>query len=190
MPTGISVRKSLLLPAMLMAFAFVLSACGSSDGQSSDGTEAQGGYNKTDAAFAANMLPHHEGGVKLGQLAVDKGIDPQVKSIDQDIVDAQTAEIETLKRILQDSGGGSPVMPGPIEQRDMADMAKLQAASGQEFDRLSLEVISGHHSAAIQMAEIEKVGGKSSDAKELATSIVETQSSELTKFNTLLEQMG
>ncbi|MGI8595127.1 MAG: DUF305 domain-containing protein [Solirubrobacteraceae bacterium] len=173
--------KWLLVLTLLMASTLGLSACGSNDDEKS--------YNQTDAAFAANMLPHHEGGVKLGEMAVKKGVDPKVKSLGQDIVAAQTRESETLQGFLRDFGGVSPVMPAPIEERDMMDMKKLAAASGQEFDLLWLEVISGHHSAAIQMAEIEKTGGKSPEAKKLATSIIDTQSSELTQFSALLKQM-
>ncbi len=175
---------------LLTVSALGLSACGSNDDEkSSGGADADQSYNQTDEAFAANMLPHHEGGVKLGEMAVKKGVDPKVKSIGQDIVDAQTRESETLRRFLRDFGGVSPVMPAPIEERDMMDMKKLEEASGQGFDRLWLEVIGGHHAAAIQMAEIEKTGGKSPQAKKLATSIVDTQSSELTQFNVLLKKM-
>ena len=183
--------KWFLLVAVAVMSSLALSACGDDDKKTSGNSsaDAQRSYNQTDAAFAANMLPHHEGGVELGKLAVDKGVDPKVKSLGQDIVDAQTRETKTLEEFLTDFGGASPVMPEAIEARDMMGMEKLKAASGKEFDLLWLDVISGHHSAAIQMAEIEKTGGKSPEATKLATSIIETQSRELQQFNSLLKQM-
>lgn len=68
-------------------------------------------------------------------------------------------------------------------------MMALKTASGAKFDKLWLDVISAHHSAAIQMAEIEKRAGKLPEAKRLSESITQSQSEELMRFNTLVAAM-
>lgn len=144
-------------------------------------------YNATDTAFTSLMTPHHTGGVELGRLAVRKGVDPQVRRLGRDIVVAQSRELRTLRRMLR-VFGAEPLMPEAIEERDMMGMRMLRAASGAEFDRLWLDVISGHHSAAIQMALIEVRGGRYPQATRLAREIVRTQSRELRRFTALLRQ--
>lgn len=169
----------------LALMSALLAGCGSDESDSADSGSPSSG---TDAAFAASMTAHHMGGVELGQLAVDKAVDPEIKRIGQDIVDAQTSELELLESKLTELGAEAS-MPGPIEERDMMDMAALEAASVPEFDRLWLDVISAHHSAAIQMAEIEMAGGEDPELTELAGEIIDTQSRELTQFNELIAQM-
>ena len=194
-------RVSTILAVALSAL--VLGACGSdeeSDTSASDETSSES-YNATDAAFVASMLPHHEGGIELGQLAVEKGVDPKVKSIGQDIVDAQTQEVGQLEAMLERFGGmegmegmsGMEGMEGmmasEIAERDEMDLEALNQASGAEFDQMWLDVISAHHAAAVQMAMIEQEGGEDPEATDLAGSIVETQLRELGEFNDLVEQM-
>lgn len=179
-------RHNLKMPCLAaVLLAVTVGGCGGSSGAKRSG--ASRNFNQTDVAFAANMTPHHMSGVELGRLAVQKGVNPTVKRIGQDIVTAQTREVGTLRSFLR-TFRAQPAMSGPIDQRDRMDMAKLRKASGAEFDRMWLDVISGHHAAAIQMAELEKAGGRYPQTKQLADSIITTQSRELTNFNRLAVQ--
>lgn len=182
-------RRSSLIAATLVAVSVGLGACGSDDEKEGSAAPASKAFNQTDAAFAANMAPHHKEGIELGKLAVEKGVNPQVKSIGQDIVDAQSREEETLKGFLATFGDVEPAMAAPIEERGMAEMAELEQASGAAFDKLWLDVIGGHHASAIQMADIEKAGGRFPQAKQLAESIISTQTRELAQFNKLSEEL-
>ena len=57
-----------------------------------------------DTAFVEMMIPHHEGAVMMAEVELDKGADPELKKIAQDIVDAQKREIDEMKKFLADSG--------------------------------------------------------------------------------------
>lgn len=155
----------------------------------SDGTDARSPRaNGTDRMFVTLMTPHHEGGVQLGRMAAEKGTDPRVVRLGRAIVKEQSAEIGRL-RSWATRLGVKPAMPEPIEKRDMIDMRKLRAASGGEFDRMWLDVISAHHAAAIQMALMERAGGRYRPAVRLATSIVASQSAQLRQFNALTREL-
>lgn len=143
-------------------------------------------FNQTDAAFAAAMLPHHEGGLKLGKLAAEKGVDPDIRRLGRQIFNAQTREARTLRAMVREFRTKA-AMSAPIEARDMREMRKLTRASGAKFDRMWLEVISGHHSAAIQMAQIQRRGGKNAEARLLARRIIAAQERELAEFNKLIK---
>lgn len=51
------------------------------------------------------MIPHHKGGVVMARAAADAAETPQVRRLAQGIVDAQSAEIRYLERLLADRGG-------------------------------------------------------------------------------------
>lgn len=184
-----ALRRLLVLVAL--PFAVLVAGCGDSNDQASAAkptAAAAKSFNGTDARFAGLMTPHHTGGVELGKLAVLKGKDPAVRRLGQGIVDEQSRELKQLKLFLRDFRATAS-MPRPIEARDMMDMEELRKAKGAAFDRMWLQVIGGHHAAAIQMALMERSGGKDRRAVRLASSIIASQSTELTQFNRLLRSM-
>ena len=147
-------------------------------------------YNQTDAVFAAMMLPHHEGGVELGEMAADKGENAEVRTLGRQIVTAQTREARTLRSMVRRFRTRKASMPPEVMRREQIDMRRLEQASGTEFDRRWLDVISAHHMGAIQMAQMEVRGGRNAAARRLARQIVAEQRRELGRFNALTAQLG
>lgn len=172
---------------VLFAVSVVLLTAAVTSGASAQVTTTR--YNQTDAAFAALMLPHHEGGVELGQLAADKAVTPEIRRLGGAIVKAQSKEAAILRRMVRQFRTKTSMSP-EIERRDQLDMQMLRNATGMEFDRMWLMVISGHHMSAIQMAQMEKRGGRNGAARQLASRIVTAQRRELAEFNMLTEQLG
>lgn len=156
-------------------------------------TQAQSGtkaYNATDAVFAAMMLPHHEGGIELGDVAATKGTDPSVRRLGRAIKSEQTREAKTLRRMVRQFQTKKAKPAAEMMRRDAIDMAKLRGATGVAFDRVWLDVISGHHAGAIQMAQMEVRGGRNAAARRLARQIVATQRRELGQFNGITDRLG
>ena len=52
-------------------------------------------------AFAAGMLPHHQGAVKMAEIELKYGTDKRLRELAQDIIRAQNAEIAFMKRWLE-----------------------------------------------------------------------------------------
>lgn len=146
-------------------------------------------YNATDAAFAAMMLPHHQGGVDLGELAATKGTNADVRRLGQNIIKTQSRQAKTLERMVRRFQTKASTRP-EVMRRNELDMAKLKRLTGADFDRAWLDVISAHHMAAIMMADMEARGGRDSSARSLARRIVKEQRSELAQFNRLTVQLG
>lgn len=187
--------RTLRLASATGVLALGLTACGgssdspvqSSVSASPSAATSDALRTATDVAFVANMLPHHKGGIELGKLAETKGMDARVKKLGTAIAAKQTEELAVLQGLAQRLGS-SPVMPPEVEARDKRDMAKLQALNGAAFDAAWLEVISGHHSAAIQMADIEQSAGQDTQTTALAADIVTTQRRELGEFNAIIAE--
>jgi uncharacterized protein (DUF305 family) len=80
---------------------------------------------------------------------------------------------------------GMPRMPGMMSS---ADMAKLEAASGKDFDRQFLQMMIVHHKGAIQMARAELAHGANPDAKALASRMIKEQQAEIAAMQKMLTQ--
>ncbi|GLZ57220.1 DUF305 domain-containing protein [Micromonospora sp. NBRC 107095] len=97
---------------------------------------------------------------------------------------------------MDHGGSGAPTrsaMPGmdhgmPGMMSD-ADMTRLSAASGRDFDRQFLTMMIAHHEGAITMARTEAAQGANSDAKALAGRIATTQQTEIDTMKTLLARI-
>lgn len=57
-----------------------------------------------DQAFLSAMIVHHEGAVKMAQAALQSAQHPELKKMAQDIITAQTKEIEQMKTWQQSWG--------------------------------------------------------------------------------------
>lgn len=57
-----------------------------------------------DKAFVEMMIVHHEGAVEMAKLIPAQGKHAELKELGKDIIEAQTKEIEMMKRWLVDWG--------------------------------------------------------------------------------------
>lgn len=58
-------------------------------------------YKDPDVAFAVGMLPHHIGAVKMAEVELKYGKDPEMRKLAENIIYAQQAEIEQMQKWLK-----------------------------------------------------------------------------------------
>ena len=58
-------------------------------------------YKDPDVAFAAGMLPHHIGAVKMAEVELKYGKDPEMRKLAENIINAQQTEIEQMQKWLK-----------------------------------------------------------------------------------------
>ena len=58
-------------------------------------------YKDPDVAFAAGMLPHHIGAVKMAEVELKYGKDPEMRKLAENIINAQQSEIEQMQKWLK-----------------------------------------------------------------------------------------
>ena len=213
-----STRFTIAITAASAVAAAVLAGCSSDDGEmnmpgmsSSDtpasssseaSAEASAEFNDADVTFVEGMYPHHAQAVEMASLVDGRTENAQVIELAQAIEAVQAPEMEQMNALLtawgqpaasadmggMDMGGmdmGSGGMTGMMSQEDM-DM--LSTANGAEFDSMWLTMMIEHHKGAIEMAQIELADGSNADAKELASTIVDAQQSEISTMESLLPQ--
>lgn len=136
-----------------------------------------------DRMFADTMTKHHEDGIKMAQMAVDKAESAELRSMAQKMIDDQRREIDQLQS-LRGEGPMTPMaemmkMPGMMPESQMQrDMARLESATGHDFDLAFTEVMPKHHQGAITMSNHELQNGSNAGLKELARTIADKQARE------------
>jgi uncharacterized protein (DUF305 family) len=71
-----------------------------------------------DEAFIDEMIPHHQGAIRMAQIELANGQDQEVKDLAQSIIDAQSQEIEQMNQWREQwygsesPAGGVPMMEG------------------------------------------------------------------------------
>lgn len=71
-----------------------------------------------------------------------------------------------------------------------ADMAKLTAATGADFDKLWLDLMITHHEGAVAMAEAHAAAGANPDITALTKQIITTQKAEITELTSARAKLG
>lgn len=54
-----------------------------------------------DIAFATGMIPHHQGAVKMAEIELKYGKDPELRQLAKNIIQAQEEEIKFMQQWLQ-----------------------------------------------------------------------------------------
>ena len=185
---------------------------------SSTSIEQTTAHNEADVSFAQGMTVHHQQAVEMAELAATRSQNPQVIDLAARIGAAQGPEISTLNSWLEewgadvpsaDMGGGMGGMDhggtGGMDGMDGMDgmggmggmggmmtpeqMTQLEQASGPAFDRLFLEMMTEHHTGAVEMARTELAEGSDPRATGLAQTIIDTQQAEIDEMAQLLTQL-
>ena len=157
-------------------------------------------FNHSDIAFVQMMIPHHAQALEMSRLARRYAVDDGVRTLAARIRAAQGPEILTMASWLEaedvevpqagDAAGeydhgehGHDPMLGMLTD---AQMRRLAAARGAEFDRLFLQGMIQHHQGAIEMADAVAVGGSAVLVSELAADVKATQAAEISRMRELL----
>lgn len=172
-------KKSALLVVLLASLVFA--ACSDDESES---TSSLG----TDAAFVAEMIPHHESAIEMAEIAQERAEHPEIKRLADDIVETQSREIQTLRQIEKDVAGEEPASLG-LSSEDMGmDMDTSALETAKPFDREFIDMMISHHQAAILMAHEELANGTLAEAQGLADAILTSQSQEIEAMNEWREQ--
>lgn len=198
-------RRTQVVRAILVAALLTsLAACGANsssagntpDSPSSASTNSNRAHNKADVTFATQMIPHHAQAIQMAQMAINKSRDPAVLKLAKKIEDGQSPEIKSLTSWLKGWGVAIP-KPGMTSMPGMSPgmsgmgaggMSRMMTASGGEFDRRWLKMMTAHHKGAVQMAQIELRDGRSADARNLARRIVDAQQAEIKSMQAMLDR--
>ena len=139
--------------ALLLAVAFLLSACGGAGSSQQGDGSAGGGHGQmdhgqmghgsmgmgskgmakqmvmengkySDRAFIDAMVPHHQGAIAMAEVALKNAEHEEIIQLSRSIISSQQAEIEELKSIKQEEFGTSNV-PMEMSQEQIRGMGMM-----------------------------------------------------------------
>jgi uncharacterized protein (DUF305 family) len=188
---GLSYPKVAVLVAVC---ALLAGALGWVLGDRSSGEDTGG--SAVDEGFVVDMRTHHEQAIEMALLELAAGEHEEVIAYAREILVRQNVELGLMAAELEDWGVpvgerpptamawmGTPVpveeMPGLASE---AEMAALREATGQEADRLFLQLMVEHHRGGVHMAEYAAEHGTADDVRRLAASMAAIQSVEIDEF--------
>ncbi len=118
-------------------------------------------YTDGDVRFMQGMIHHHAQALDMVELLRTRTRSEDMKKLAHRIELSQRDEIQMMREWLAARGAevpgehahhapGAPMMPGMLSP---AEMDRLAAAKGVEFDRLFLEYMIKHHAGALVMVK-------------------------------------
>lgn len=169
-------------------------------------------HTRADVAFMQGMIHHHAQALDMTALIEARTGNSAIRQMGLRMEISQQDEIALMERWLRDRGeevpdwraadahaghGGldhgapeRPAMPGMLSPEQMA---RLEAASGEEFDRLFLELMIQHHQGALAMVQelfASPGAGQESRIFQIASEIDADQAIEIRRMRELLAEWG
>lgn len=155
----------------------------------------------TDGAFAAGMIPHHQGAIAMAKAELKYGKDPEMRKLAQQIIDAQDPEILRMTKWLSANPEAAKTRAhshadmSPMHKELMAGMTKMHddMMKGSMMADPDVAFAAGmipHHIGAVDMAKVELKYGKDADMKALAQEIIDAQQPEIEQMRAWLKRKG
>ncbi|MCP2260276.1 Uncharacterized conserved protein, DUF305 family [Streptoalloteichus tenebrarius] len=218
-PAGV-VARVVVISAAVLAVLLLGAAAGMLVGLPNAKDQAAPGPGSVDVGFAQDMSVHHLQAVQMAGWARDHTGDPVIRQIAFDIESSQQEQVGRMKGWLAlwnqpevpygghmawmaDADGGhsghggpsapsatataTPTMPGMATQQELA---RLRSLSGREMDVYFLQLMLRHHKGGVPMLRYAVDRASQSVVRNLASSMLGTQTKETETLEALLAERG
>lgn len=168
-------------------------------------------YTQADVDFMSGMIHHHAQALVMSRMAPSHGASPALRIMAERIINAQNDEIDLMQAWLRDRDlpvpeprnmdghqghedhptmhDGHEMMAGMLTDEQLA---ALDAARGEEFDRLFLQFMIQHHQGAVTMVhELMVTDGAAQDEEvfKFASDVQVDQITEIARMELMLSEM-
>jgi uncharacterized protein (DUF305 family) len=148
--------------------------------------------NQADLAYVRRMIKHHEQALVMTESAGKHAASGAVRSLAGRISAAQGPEKAAMSAWLKragvrdvESGHDHSAMSAMPGMATAAQLAELDAARGDAFDRLFLRLMITHHQGAVTMATEVLGKGNNVQVEEWANEVIAQQSSEIARMRAM-----
>ncbi|MCR5890557.1 DUF305 domain-containing protein [Hymenobacter sp. J193] len=145
--------------------------------------DAQAKTQDPDHDFAAQMVLHHDAAIKMSEEELRAGSNQEMKTIAQDVITKQRAEITQFNTFLSGHQPTQPLVP-QFNQIQKTNMDRMMAASNARAMTMRTDVdyaamMIDHHQAAIDNSEALLQHGRNATMRQLAQAIITDQRQEI-----------
>jgi uncharacterized protein (DUF305 family) len=160
--------------------------------------------NEVDVGFLRDMLDHHEQALLIANLYLDERPDSGAAPYAREVLLYQQREIEWMEGWLAEENYavGEPDrlamqwMDEPVPVSEMPGMQsqdrldKLDAATGEDADRLFFQIMADHHLGAIHMGDHAKLNGARQEIMDFAATVSRNQVTEIAEYRAAYKRLG
>jgi len=143
--------------------------------------------NSSDTSFYKHLAQGGMAEVDLGKLAGQRSNDPKVKSFAEMMVKDHSSANQKLESLAASKHVALPKTVGASHE---AKKAKLEALSGNSFDKSYVEGQLKDHEKTVKLLETEISSGQDADAKAFAESVLPTVKHHLEAARELASEEG
>lgn len=161
---------------------------------------------EVDQPFIEMMIPHHQGAVEMAQMALSQAKNPEVKKLAESIITDQKREIKQMQTWYKQWYGTEVPASGmnmgmhsgmdqgmmmSMQQLEMMDREMMEALkNAPDFDQEFLRQMTRHHQMATMMAGMVVNSAQHREIRNLAQSLIKSQSAEIAQMQQLLQAMN
>lgn len=160
--------------------------------------------NEVDVGFLRDMLDHHEQALLIANIYLDERPDSGVAPYAREVLLYQQREIDWMIDWLADEGytvgehdrTAMQWMDEPVPVAEMPGMQsqqrldQLDAATGEDADRLFFQIMADHHLGAIHMADHAKLNGARQEIMDFAANVSRNQVVEIAEYQAAYKRLG
>lgn len=134
-----------------------------------------------DRQFIVQMIPHHTDAIVMAEIALERETRPEIQSLANSIVDAQTQENEMMRTYFETwFGEAVPTDATPVIHHAGMEAVDLEALrTAENFDIAFIDAMIPHHRGAIAMAETLAATTVRPEMQTLANQIITSQAREI-----------
>jgi uncharacterized protein (DUF305 family) len=142
-----------------------------------------------DYDFAAMMVPHHEGAVKMAEAVISSGKSPELIAFAHKVIEAQDSEIKTFKAFLktadQQPSKDAEKAKAALNNSMNAMMEGMNFKPTNHIDQDFVALMIPHHQSAVDMAKAYLPYAKNRQIRQMALQILKAQEEEINWLKTL-----
>lgn len=146
-------------------------------------------------AFLTGMIPHHESAIEMSEEYLKYAPeDAHFRKLAEDIIMAQTSEIEQMKNMMEDIKSGYQT-DGTKEEAYLKEYDEMMeghhsghgSSDTQDLDTAFAEGMVMHHQMAVDMAETIIKYSDNDSVTDYANSVIELQGQEISQMQDFLD---
>ena len=142
------------------------------------------GLNAQDKQFLETIGQSTLGEVALGKLAAQKGTTPAVRLFGRWMASTDGLANRQLATMIEEMHG--PTLPTTLTAEQQAELQKMQALSGAEFDRQYVQMMVPGHNVEIALFQKEAQDGQKPSVRNFARNLLPTAKEHLAAVQDLL----
>ena len=134
--------------------------------------------SKAERVFLTDMVGHHAMAVAMAEMAMERASHPELKTLAEQIVTTQTAEMREMQQWLKRWYGRSvDPMAGHGEMPEMDEL--MNSASPAEFEIRFMSLMTMHHTQALERATAVRSRPLHAKTRALTKDIITAQQREI-----------